>query len=132
MVASYIYVEALIGGEKAIATEVPFADACAAISGGLEEFGDGDFLQLEQFSSAGSCDGAFGVGLAAWNPIGDAGAQWVAASQNAGASGRAHWAGSIGIGETGAFGGKAIDVGGEDIWIAVASEVAPAEVVGQD
>ena len=69
----------------------------------------------------------FGLAIAA-----DGGVAGVLAGHEAAARRRADGAAGVGLGEAHALGGQAVQVRREDVLLAVAAEVAVAEVVGQD
>jgi len=59
-------------------------------------------------------------------------AEGVAASKEAGAGGSAGGRCGVAVGETGALPGECVEVWGFDFGVAVAAEIAIAEVVGGD
>ena len=117
------FVKALFSGDGvglAGEAEAPLAEEAGGVADALENFGDGGVVCKEAFAVAA-------VGVAA-----DAGMAGVEALHEAGSGWRADRVAGVGVGEAHAFGCDAVDVGGEDVFLTVAAEVAPAQVVGED
>ena len=112
-------VEAVGGGEGGTgeAAEVPFAEVGGGVARLLEEAGEGGNGGVEEVGHASAEVVGFGGKVAV-----DA----MAGGKMAGCEG-----GTTG-GADGALGGEAVEVGRFDLAVAVAAEVAPAEVVGED
>ncbi|MDX2151639.1 MAG: hypothetical protein SFV54_12955 [Bryobacteraceae bacterium] len=62
----------------------------------------------------------------------DAGVACVEAGHQAAAGRRADGAAGVGLGEAHAFGGHAVEVRGLNVSLAVAADVSPGEVIGED
>jgi hypothetical protein len=100
------------------ATDAPFAEHGGGVAGLLEHFGDGEVAGLQEFF----------VSLVA----ADAGVAGVEACHQRAAGRGADGAAGVDLGEAGTFGGHAVDVWRLDFLLAVAAEVAVAEIVGED
>ena len=104
--------------------EVPFADQSGGVAGVLQRLGQGHFGG----GQAAGGDGAEDAELI----VGHAGADGVASGHESGAARGADLGGGIELREAQAFGGHTIQIRRLDRRVAVAAEVAVAEVVGQD
>ncbi|MDB6065803.1 MAG: hypothetical protein JWR26_2011 [Pedosphaera sp.] len=111
-------VETFLGRDAggAGSAEAPDAECAGVIAGLFEEFGEGEVVGFER-------DGAFAT---------DAGVAGVFAGQERGARGSGCGTASVEAGEAQAFRGECVDVGRPDLGLAVAAEVAVAEVIGED
>lgn len=113
------------GGWCEIGTEVPLAAEAAGVTFFLQDLREG---------------GEFGegvVGLGAHHEFGveeavDAVLAGDEASEEGGAGGRADGVAAEGASEANAVGGEAVDVGGADVFVAIAAKGPGALVIGQD
>src|SRR5439155_3306303 len=92
---------------------------------GLESAGDGDFFGLQ-------ATGRSPVKHAAFFAAGHAGADGQSTGEQGSAAGGADTGGDIKIGELHAFTGHSIEVGSANAGMTVTTQIAIAEVVGQD
>lgn len=122
--------ERVAGG--ALETEAPLSVAGGGVAAGLQQLGDGDG-GVGNGDLAGEKalflveDAAPGVGVVA-----DEGVAHVVAGHQGAARGGANGLAGVVAGEADALGGEAVDVGGADVFLAVAAEFGIAEVVGDD
>ena len=117
------FVEALICGDSvglAGEAEAPLAEEAGGVAGLVKNFGDGDVVLEQAFAVTL-------VGVAA-----DAGVAGVEPLHEAGPRRRADRVAGVGVGEAHALAGEAVDVRSEDLFLAVAAKVAPAEIIGED
>jgi hypothetical protein len=134
VVAGEIDVEALVLREETRAAEVPFADAGGGVAAGAEGLGERGLREGKLAGVGGRHDLAAAVPLDAGlaNRVGHAAAGRPAPGEKAGPGGRANRGGRVGVGEAHAFAGQPIDVRRADVRVAVAGEIAPAEIVDQE
>ena len=107
--------------------EVPFAEMGGCVARLPEEAGEGRDGGVEEVGHASAEVVGFGREVAV-----DAMAGGKLAGWEGGAAGGAHRAADVELGEEGALGGETVEVGRFDSAVAVATEVAPAEIVGED
>lgn len=104
-------VEALVDGEEGFGVaEVPFADDVCGVAGGVEEFGDVEFVGVEAEGGVGVEDvGGAGGGLVRGDgEVVHGDADGVAAGEEGGAAGGAEGGGGVEVGEAHAFLGHVV------------------------
>lgn len=106
---------------RPLGAEAPFADERGAVAEGAQRFGEGEVLLGE---------GA----LAARTPgvLADGGVAAVQSGEEGAAGGGADRGGGVGVGEAQSLGGQGVQARGVDQFLAVGTEFAVAEVVGED
>lgn len=132
LTSAQIYVESLLLGPKAFAAEMPFADESCPITGLLQRFGKSHFIERKVAENLGTLQLLVGPVGAAWKPVGQPEARGIFSGENAGASGRTDGTRGIGLGKPHTAGGEPIEIGGFVKGAAVTTEVASAEVIGED
>ena len=108
--------------------EAPFSEGGGGVAGVAEDGGEGGGGggdRVLAFFEFGEADG--GLLVAA-----DFGVAEVFTGEEDAAGGSADGSAAVVLGEAEPFGGEPVDVGRGDFLLAVASEFAPAEVVGED
>ena len=101
---------------------VPFADEGGCVSFSLEHGGECESILFDEAGASGAGEDAF-----------HAGSEGHASGEDAVAGGRADGGGAVSVGKTESFAGELVDVGCGDFGlVVVATEVAVAEVVGED
>ncbi len=106
----------LLAAEPAV--EVPLAEINGLVAGAAQQLGDGGFLD-RQVDVAVRRD-----------PVVDPDPARDAAGHEPGPGGRAHRRRGVGVGEAQPLGGEPVEIGRPDIGVAVDSEIAPTEIVG--
>ena len=128
------------GGCRRLVTARPLTEHTGGVAVGLEDFGENlmihviGFLTGPSFFEVGVLPIEILDGLVA--PIlfvaAHMGVSAVLSGHEGCAGGSRHGATGIGLGEAHAFGGHAVDVGGGDILLTVATEIAVAHIVTHD
>lgn len=128
------------GGSRRFVTARPLAEHTGGVAVGLEDFGENlvihviGFLSGPSFFEVGVLPIEILDGLVA--PIlfvaAHVGMAAVLSGHEGCAGGSRHGATGIGLGEAHAFGGHAVDVGGGDILLTVATEIAVAHIITHD
>lgn len=102
--------------------DVPFADEGGCVSFSLEHGGECEAIFFDEAGAAGAGEDAFHTG-----------SEGHASGKNAVAGGRADGGRAVSVGKAEAFAGELVDVGCGNLGlIVVATEIAVAEVVGED
>ena len=136
--AALVLVKALVLRPKALRSHVPLASEERGVPALPERFGHGDLFERHPVRVAGRQQHGVAVPLfrlvapARADVVGDAQANRVLAGHNAGAGRGADRTGGVGLGEAGAGLRQPVDVGRFVELAAVAAEVTPAEIVGQE
>lgn len=100
--------------------EVPFAEDSGAITAVAEQFGESELVGVD-------------AGFGAWSERAvDADAIGVTTGEQGGAGGGADGLGDVETGEPRPFAGETIEMRGANFGGAVATEITPAEVIGED
>ena len=128
------------GGDRRLVAARPLTEHTDGVAVGFKDFGENlvihiiGFLSGPSFFEVGILTVEIGDGLVA--PIlfvaAHVGVSAVLSGHERGARGGRHWATGIGLGEAHAFGGHAVEMGGGDILLTVATEVAVAHIVAHD
>ena len=116
----------------ALAAEVPLADECGGVAGLPERRGEGDFVERELLLEARPGERLVRPVGPARKPVGDAEPGRRLAGEQRRAGRRADGGGGVGVGEAQAGFRHRVERGGAVVLAAVAAEVGPAEVVGED
>ena len=137
--AAFVDIKTLVFGIKALGAEMPFPGEKGGIAVLLQCFGKGLLLQGKMLAIACReqrlifCPVVLDiVGLGGAKPVGGIEAGGVFPGHDGSTGGAADGAGSVGIGESHALFGKVVEVGCLVERAAVAPEVSPAQVVGED
>ena len=129
--AGNVDVEALVLRVIRLSAEVPFADAGGDVAGRLQRFRDRDFFQRQLLRVRG-IQKFRGGRAAAVQPDGEIQPGRILARMDTCPRRRTDAAGRIRVGEPHALPGQPIQVGSPVDAIAVAAQIGPAQVVGED
>ena len=131
-VAGDVDVEAALLRQRSLAAEVPFADVAGGVSGLPQLRGNRRLAGRQLLIDDGTQQFLIGPIGAARQPVGEIEPGRILAGHERGACRRADRTSGVGIGETLALRGEAIEVRRLVILAAVAAEIGPTEIVGED
>ena len=112
--------------------EMPFSEESGFVAAGLQSLGEGDFIERQEWLNRRPLELLVRFVLAARQPVRDAQARGVFAGQDARARRRANRRGGVGIGKAHAFLRQAVKIGRFVKSASVATDVRPAEIIGED